>query len=148
MDLLDRFYDQHHDLGPEEIRWRSGGLWRIVPRGIDKEQLANWASEEMELKDCVRLLYVVCLVRKRLGLPVPRTDLRLWLSELLAEELAIPTAILSRVSGLHVSDEVSQEDDETARGERSSGLAGFISSLHRVPSFYAVKRWWSSAIRR
>lgn len=122
IDLLDRFYERHHDLRPEEIRWRFDGRWRIVPRGVDKEQLANWAMEEMQLKDCHRLLYVVCLVRKRLGLPVPRADLESWLSELLSETSTVPTNVLSQVSGLRVGDKGAGEELKRVDEARSKLL--------------------------
>jgi hypothetical protein len=100
IELLDRFYDQHPDLEPEEIRWRAGGLWRVVPRGEDKECLANWVTDEMQLEDCSRLLYVLCVVRKRLGMPIPREDLDPWQATLEGERSDVPTSVISRVTGL------------------------------------------------
>jgi hypothetical protein len=102
IELLDRFYDQHADLEPEEIRWRAGGLWRVVPRGEDKECLANWAAEQMQLKDCSRLLYVLCVVRKRLGLPIPREDLDTWRATLVDARSDAPTRVISHVTGLRI----------------------------------------------
>ena len=102
IELLDRFYDDHPDLEPEEIRWRSGGSWRVAPRGEDKERLANWATDEMRLKDCSRLLYVFCIVRKRLGLPIPRDDLDSWLATLVDDRSDVPTSVISRVTGLQI----------------------------------------------
>jgi hypothetical protein len=148
IDLLDRFYNQHRDLEPEEIRWRSGGRWRIVPRGLDKEQLANWAMEEMQLKECLRLLYLLSFLRKRLGLPIPHSDLGAWLSDLLAESSAIPANVLTRASGLHVGNEDFQAGDEVSWRDLSAALGGLFSSRRRLLSLHAVKRWLSSATRR
>lgn len=61
-----RFYDANLDLSPEEVRWRAGA-WRIVPKGPDKEVLASWAAQFLDVSGCERLIYVLCMVRKREG---------------------------------------------------------------------------------
>lgn len=81
--VLDRFYEEHPDLEPEERRERAGGLRRITPQGVHKEVLSDWAASRMTIEECERLVYVLCRLRKALGLPVPRDDFGKWLRELL-----------------------------------------------------------------
>jgi len=80
--VLDRFYQAHADLEPEEIRTRAGGLRRVAPQGIDKDLLADWVAREATVTDCERLVYVLCRLRQLIGLPVPRDDLDAWMREL------------------------------------------------------------------
>lgn len=84
--LLERFYEEHADLEPEERRERAGGLRRITPQGVDKERLAAWVAEAATIHECERLIYVLCRLRKALGLGVPRHDLDEWLQELVDTE--------------------------------------------------------------
>ncbi len=84
--ILDRFYRVHPHSEPEEVRLRVGGLRRVAPQGADKESLAEWASREMVLEECERLIYVLCRLRKSVGLPVPRNDMDNWLQDLLAAD--------------------------------------------------------------
>lgn len=84
--LLDRFYAEHVDLEPEERRERVGGLRRITPQGVDKERLAAWVAETATIHDCQRLVYVLCRLRKALGLTVPRDDLDKWLRDLIDDD--------------------------------------------------------------
>lgn len=81
--LLDRFYEEHANLEPEERRERVGGLRRITPQGVDKERLAAWVSEVATIHECERLVYVLCRLRKALGLGIPRDGLDEWLGELI-----------------------------------------------------------------
>lgn len=80
--VLDRFYGAREDLQPEERRERLGRR-RVVPKGVDKEALASWARTEMTIEDCERLVYLLCRLRKALGLPIPRDDLDSWLRNLM-----------------------------------------------------------------
>ena len=81
--VLDRFYEEHANLEPEERRERVGGLRRITPQGVDKQALADWAAARMTFEECERVVYVLCRLRRALGLPVPREDFDEWLRELL-----------------------------------------------------------------
>lgn len=87
--ILDRFFAEHPGLDPEEIRWRNGS-WRIVPQGNDKAVVAEWMASEMRIEDCERLVYVLCVLRKSLGLPLPIENLDKWRSELAR---SVPEAI-------------------------------------------------------
>lgn len=80
--VLDRFYEEHADLEPEERRERVGGLRRVTPQGVDKQTLADWAAARMTVEECERVVYVLCRLRKGLGLPAPREDFDEWLREL------------------------------------------------------------------
>ncbi len=82
--VLDRFYEEHPDLEPEERRERAGGLRRITPQGVDKDALADWAAARVTIDECERVVYVLCRLRRELGLPVPRDDFDDWLRDLLA----------------------------------------------------------------
>lgn len=67
--VLDRFYEEHPDFEPEERRERAGGLRRITPQGVHKEVLADWAASRMTIEECERVVYVLCSLRRALGLP-------------------------------------------------------------------------------
>jgi hypothetical protein len=84
--VLERFYQEHPQLTAEEVRVRFGTRRRIAPQGKDKETLAAWAAREMRLEDCERLIYLLCYLRRRVGLPVPREGLDAWLKELVKED--------------------------------------------------------------
>jgi hypothetical protein len=84
--LIDRFYQAHADLEPEETRTRVGGLRRITPQGVDKQALADWAAHAATVGDCERMVYALCRLRKLIGLPIPRTDFDAWMSELCAAD--------------------------------------------------------------
>lgn len=68
--LLERFYDAHPDLEPEE-RTTRGTLVRIVVAWPDKERLARWVSEHASFKELERVVYVLCMLRRSIGLPLP-----------------------------------------------------------------------------
>lgn len=84
--VLDQFYEAHPDLEPEERRERAGGLRRVTPQGVDKAALADWAAARMTIEECERVVYVLCRLRRELGLPVPRDDFDDWLRDLLAAQ--------------------------------------------------------------
>lgn len=84
--VLELFYEEHADLEPEERRERVGGLRRITPQGADKQLLAEWAAARMTVEECERVVYVLCRLRRALGLPVPREDFDEWLGDLLKTE--------------------------------------------------------------
>lgn len=84
--VVDRFYEEHVELEPEERRERAGGRRRITPQGVDKQALADWAAVRMTIEECERVVYVLCRLRRELGLPVPRDDFDEWLRDLLAAQ--------------------------------------------------------------
>jgi hypothetical protein len=96
--VLDAFYQCHPHLAPEDVRWRSGA-WRVVPRGADKDVVTGWVTKNMTLHDCERLVYVLCLLRRRLGMPIPRSDLDAWRRELMSRDEQAPAVVLSRLAG-------------------------------------------------
>lgn len=96
LSVLDRFYDAHPNFNPEEIRWRNGA-WRLVPSGQDKAIIAEWTAHEIHIGDCERLVYVLCVLRKRLGLAIPRSDLDGWRAELARGIPEVIAAVLTRL---------------------------------------------------
>lgn len=93
--ILDRFFVEHPDVAPEEVRWRNGA-WRIVPRGEDKADVADWVSAAMTVEDCERMVYLLCIIRRRLGMPVPRDDLDVWRGDLSRSLHDAPLGMLAR----------------------------------------------------
>ena len=93
--ILDAFYADHTDLSPEELRWRNGA-WRVVPRGTDKDIVAKWIADHMSLEDSERLVYLLCVLRRRLGMRVPRDDLDAWRRDLASRPDTVPEAVRSR----------------------------------------------------
>ena len=71
---------------PEEVRVRFGDRRRIVPQGTHKQILANWVSGEMRMADCERLIFLLCRLRKGVGLPIPKDRLDNWLKQLLRDD--------------------------------------------------------------
>jgi hypothetical protein len=92
--ILDDFFRAYPE--PEEIRWRNGQL-RLVPNGKDKEVLAEWTARQMRVEDCERLIYLLCVLRKRLGLQIPRDDLDQWRTDLSREEPEPIDAVMARL---------------------------------------------------
>jgi len=68
--LIERFYDEHSELKPEE-RTTRGNLTRIVIAGPDKERVARWICERASFKEMAKLVYVLCILRRSIGLPLP-----------------------------------------------------------------------------
>lgn len=68
--LVEQFYLEHSDLEPEaEIRM--GTNRRIKVDGVDKERFANWVAHNAELADLMGLIYLLCSLVHKLGLPLP-----------------------------------------------------------------------------
>jgi hypothetical protein len=90
--LLMRFYEEHPELMPEERHW-CHGYWRLVPCGIDKDVLAQWVSTAATLDDMGAFLYLLCVARSRVGLPIPSDALSLdgWEQSLRASQVEDPT---------------------------------------------------------
>ncbi|MFC7276051.1 hypothetical protein ACFQS1_18820 [Paractinoplanes rhizophilus] len=82
VELLSRYYQERPDLSAEERHWRLG-RWRIVPLGKDKGDLAAWVCSVATYADLERYVYLLVVVRQKLGLPCP-TELpdKPWLSRL------------------------------------------------------------------
>lgn len=95
--ILDRFFMEHPTFEPEEVRWRNG-QWRIVPRGEDKGDVADWVSTAMDVEHCERIVYVLCALRRRLGMPIPREDLDLWRADLSRPLNEAGPSLLARLS--------------------------------------------------
>lgn len=68
--LIERFYDEHSELRPEE-RTTRGDLTRIVVAGPDKERVANWICERASFSEMAKVVYVLCILRRSIGLPLP-----------------------------------------------------------------------------
>ena len=68
--LLERFFEEHSELGPEE-RTTRGDLTRIVVAGLDKERVASWICEHASFKEMAKVVYVLCILRRGIGLPLP-----------------------------------------------------------------------------
>ena len=95
--ILDRFFMEHPTIEPEEVRWRNGA-WRIVPKGEDKGNVADWVSTAMEVEDCERIIYVLCVLRRRLGMAIPHDDLDLWRMDLARPRGESAPRMLTRLS--------------------------------------------------
>lgn len=83
--LIARLYDENPELHPEETTSR-GKLVRTVVKGPDKERAAAWVCEQASFEDLVKIVYVLCMLRQSIGLPLPDAcpPLRDWIRELSA----------------------------------------------------------------
>lgn len=81
--LLERFYAENSELQPEERTIR-GDLTRVVVAGLDKEVAADWIAEHASFDDLQKIVYVVCMLRESIGLPLPDgcPPLADWIKEL------------------------------------------------------------------
>lgn len=79
-EVLLRYYETHEDQSPEEWHWRLDRL-RVVPRGKQKGELAEWVCEVASYEDMERFVYLLIEVRKQVHLPCPTTE-KTWRSRL------------------------------------------------------------------
>lgn len=79
---LDRFYEAHPELRPEEevIRFKEPRVRRLVVDGRDKEILAKWLEEEATFDELENVAYVLCEIRVGFGLRalVPPREMQRW----------------------------------------------------------------------
>ncbi len=68
--LIERFYEAHPELQPEE-RTTRGRSARVVVAGPDKDRVATWICEHASFEEMSKLVYVLCLLRHSIGLPLP-----------------------------------------------------------------------------
>ena len=81
--LMERFYAENSEFQPEERTVR-GELTRVVVAGTDKEAAADWIADHASFEDLQRIVYVVCMLRDSIGLPLPAAcpPLAHWIKEL------------------------------------------------------------------
>lgn len=70
VELLTRFYLETQDAIPQERHWHNC-YWRIVPRGVDKEALADWVASCADFTQMEAVVYLLCRIRREAGLPLP-----------------------------------------------------------------------------
>ena len=89
VECLDRFYEDHPELRPEEeiIRFKEPLSRRIVVNGKDKETLVRWLDSEATFDDLENVAYVLCDIRGRFGLRmlVPSREMQKWKEKLRSE---------------------------------------------------------------
>jgi hypothetical protein len=93
VDVLVNFYMAHPHLAPQERHWVNG-YWRVVPKGDHKQTLANWVDSTCHFTELEGLVYLLCLVRRTLRLPLP-TDvphLAEWETAIRERQVKDPTA--------------------------------------------------------
>jgi hypothetical protein len=122
VDVLERFYLEHADLRPDEVRWR-GEAWRIVPRGVDKTTLADWVAAHIDVTGCERLLYVLCMLRQQLGMPAPRSDLDQWREHLTGVTEPAPLSLIEHLSGREPDSKEAVGESKTILGPSLSGTS-------------------------
>ncbi len=83
LSLLERFYTENPELEPEERTIR-GNLKRVVVAGSDKNVAADWIDQHASFDDMQKIVYVICMMRQSIGLPLPDAcpPLPDWLREL------------------------------------------------------------------
>ena len=81
--MLERFYIENPELEPEERTIR-GVLKRVVVAGSDKDVAAGWIDQHASFDDMEKIVYVICMMRQSIGLPLPGAcpPLPEWLREL------------------------------------------------------------------
>jgi hypothetical protein len=81
-ELLRQYYETREDQSPEEWHWRLGRL-RVVPRGEQKGDIADWICSVSRYEDMERFVYLLVDARKRLGLSCPTESLgKVWLQRI------------------------------------------------------------------
>ena len=100
VEVLVNFYQAHPGLAPHERHWVDG-YWRVVPKGNDKEALANWVDTTCQYTQLEGFVYLLCLVRRTLRLPVPTDvpNLSEWEAKIRDRQVKDATAGLPRSEG-------------------------------------------------